>query len=287
MAKRKLGLDFPDLPYLIDTADPQDDAGTIRLTQTYAILRRSAAIRRHGLLGRTTREEAQVDVVLEAARDWIYSFFDVTYCGMDEMGNDSARETDGAVGIHHKHVPSSDGEAKEQRGTVTEFADTGSEVRLFQCAKSSPRFETLRAAYLDKKLPAVLQSFAALLADRSCVSEAYWIAGGGEPTVADFVFAEYFHQHLILTLPACRGRDLEVAAATTTSGSSGLPSIAAYRASPAFKKSLCTIGTRTFTVGEREAQPGLSTNCASHHFVVLYQQRVLGLQGKQGAPWGT
>ncbi|XP_075856071.1 glutathione S-transferase Mu 2 isoform X2 [Microcebus murinus] len=57
--KFKLGLDFPNLPYLID--------GAIKITQSNAILRYIA--RKHNLCGETEEEKIRVDILENQAMD--------------------------------------------------------------------------------------------------------------------------------------------------------------------------------------------------------------------------
>ncbi|XP_061435986.1 glutathione S-transferase Mu 1-like [Lethenteron reissneri] len=57
--KHKLGLDFPNLPYLLD--------GDVKLTQSNAILRHIA--RKHGLVGQTEKQQAMVDMLENEAMD--------------------------------------------------------------------------------------------------------------------------------------------------------------------------------------------------------------------------
>ena len=65
----KLGLDFPNLPYLID--------GDFKLTQSNAILRYIA--RKHGLCGRTERQMAIVDMLENEAMDFRNEFVQLVY----------------------------------------------------------------------------------------------------------------------------------------------------------------------------------------------------------------
>ncbi|KAB1274742.1 Glutathione S-transferase Mu 1 [Camelus dromedarius] len=67
--KFKLGLDFPNLPYLID--------GAHRLTQSNAILRYIA--RKHNLCGETEEEKIRVDVLENQAMDTRLDFARVCY----------------------------------------------------------------------------------------------------------------------------------------------------------------------------------------------------------------
>ena len=57
--RRTVGLDFPNLPFLID--------GDLKITQSNAILRFIA--RRHGLLGQTEEERVRVDILSEQLMD--------------------------------------------------------------------------------------------------------------------------------------------------------------------------------------------------------------------------
>uniref|UniRef100_A0A8D2D1D9 Glutathione S-transferase n=1 Tax=Sciurus vulgaris TaxID=55149 RepID=A0A8D2D1D9_SCIVU len=67
--KFKLGLDFPNLPYLID--------GTHRITQSNAILRYIA--RKHNLCGETEEEKIRVDILENQAMDTRMQFAMVCY----------------------------------------------------------------------------------------------------------------------------------------------------------------------------------------------------------------
>nr|ACD13785.1 glutathione S-transferase mu [Reishia clavigera] len=67
--KPTLGLDFPNLPYYID--------GDIKITQSNAILRFIAG--KHGLLGKTDKEKAYADMMLENAMDFRNGLVRVVY----------------------------------------------------------------------------------------------------------------------------------------------------------------------------------------------------------------
>ncbi|XP_050812413.1 glutathione S-transferase Mu 1-like isoform X3 [Gopherus flavomarginatus] len=67
--KEKLGLDFPNLPYLID--------GKTRLTQSNAILRYIA--RKHKLCGETEEEMLRVDMLENQAMDFRMSLVMIAY----------------------------------------------------------------------------------------------------------------------------------------------------------------------------------------------------------------
>uniref|UniRef100_A0A5F9CEG5 Glutathione S-transferase n=1 Tax=Oryctolagus cuniculus TaxID=9986 RepID=A0A5F9CEG5_RABIT len=67
--KFKLGLDFPNLPYLID--------GTHKLTQSNAIMRYLA--RKHGLCGETEEERIRVDILENQAMDVSNQLAEVCY----------------------------------------------------------------------------------------------------------------------------------------------------------------------------------------------------------------
>uniref|UniRef100_G1TV91 Glutathione S-transferase n=1 Tax=Oryctolagus cuniculus TaxID=9986 RepID=G1TV91_RABIT len=67
--KFTLGLDFPNLPYLID--------GTHKLTQSNAILRYLA--RKHGLCGETEEERIRVDILENQLMDNRFQLVNVCY----------------------------------------------------------------------------------------------------------------------------------------------------------------------------------------------------------------
>uniref|UniRef100_A0A672UN95 Glutathione S-transferase n=1 Tax=Strigops habroptila TaxID=2489341 RepID=A0A672UN95_STRHB len=67
--KEKLGLDFPNLPYLID--------GTIKLTQSNAILRYIA--RKHNMCGETEEEIQRVDMLENHIMDFRMRFARLCY----------------------------------------------------------------------------------------------------------------------------------------------------------------------------------------------------------------
>jgi glutathione S-transferase len=67
--KEKLGLDFPNLPYLLD--------GPRKISQSQAILRYLG--RKYGLLGRNDDEQTQVDILFGVAGDWGQSVSRLVY----------------------------------------------------------------------------------------------------------------------------------------------------------------------------------------------------------------
>uniref|UniRef100_A0A8B9BMT4 Glutathione S-transferase n=1 Tax=Anser brachyrhynchus TaxID=132585 RepID=A0A8B9BMT4_9AVES len=67
--KEKLGLDFPNLPYLID--------GSTKLTQSNAILRYIA--RKHNMCGETEQEKVHVDMLENHLMDLRLSFIRLCY----------------------------------------------------------------------------------------------------------------------------------------------------------------------------------------------------------------
>jgi len=71
--KETLGLDFPNLPYLID--------GNVKLTQSCAILRYIA--RKHDLCGKTDQERASVDMMEHEIYDFKEGFVELCYSGQD------------------------------------------------------------------------------------------------------------------------------------------------------------------------------------------------------------
>ena len=70
--KNDLGLDIPNLPYLID-----DDNG-IKLTQMHAIIYYLGE--KYQLQGQSVVERSKEVQIMEGLRDWIYELCDVTYC---------------------------------------------------------------------------------------------------------------------------------------------------------------------------------------------------------------
>jgi len=70
--KHTLGLDFPNLPYLID--------GDVKITQSNAILRHVA--RKANLYGETEKERAHVDLILEQTMDLRNKAVAQFYCGV-------------------------------------------------------------------------------------------------------------------------------------------------------------------------------------------------------------
>ena len=192
--KEELGLDFPNLPYLMEMNVGDD---VVCLSQMHAILRYFGE--QHHMCGSTPLERARVDMVLEAARDWIYDLFDVTYCTWGDMDDD----------VHHVKGAS-------------------------QCQKTSPKFEQLKAAYLKPesgRLAMHLARFGNLLQDSE------WVAGTREPSIADVVVSEYLDQHLIFEKRCLDGNSLRLAALRRFHERFfGLPSVEKYRASAAFLK---------------------------------------------------
>nr|CAD01094.1 glutathione S-transferase [Xenopus laevis] len=67
--KEKLGLDFPNLPYLVD--------GDVKLTQSNAILRYIA--RKHGLCGESEKEKNYVDLIENQAMDFRMGLVVIAY----------------------------------------------------------------------------------------------------------------------------------------------------------------------------------------------------------------
>ena len=103
------------------------------------------------------------DVACELLRDWIYAFFDVTYCDALDLSSP-------AVQSDPVHT------------TDTE-----------QAAKSSPLFEQLAEKYVREQLPKYLSA----LEDMIARGGSGWLAGGAQHTYADIIGAEYVDQHII------------------------------------------------------------------------------------------
>ena len=216
--KAELGLDFPNLPHLSTRAGERGSSGNssddgsgggsgesgerrmsdnvVRLSQMHAILRYFGE--QHQMCGSTPLERARVDMVVEAARDWIYDFFDVTYCTWGDMEDK----------VHHVKGAS-------------------------QCQKTSPKFEQLKSAYLRPdggRLATHLAGFGKLLQDSE------WVAGTCAPSVADVVVAEYLDQHLVFAKHCLDGESPCLAALQRFHARFfALPSVAKYRASASFQ----------------------------------------------------
>ncbi|KAL4645892.1 glutathione S-transferase Mu 3-like [Arapaima gigas] len=73
--KEKLGMDFPNLPYLVD--------GDRKLVQSIAIMRYIA--RKHNLCGETEDEIIRVDIAENQAIDWRYEFVVMGYTDFDKL----------------------------------------------------------------------------------------------------------------------------------------------------------------------------------------------------------
>lgn len=80
--KEKLQLDFPNLPYYIEAEGDATDATSssseeIKLTQSTTILRHLG--RKHGLVGRTLKEQAMCDLLFDTAYDYKSILVDTAY----------------------------------------------------------------------------------------------------------------------------------------------------------------------------------------------------------------
>lgn len=73
--KDKLGLDFPNLPYLLD--------GDRKITQSNAIMRYIA--RKHNMCGETEDEKVRVDIMENQLMDFRNGFVRMCYTNFDEM----------------------------------------------------------------------------------------------------------------------------------------------------------------------------------------------------------
>uniref|UniRef100_A0A3B4FAM5 glutathione transferase n=1 Tax=Pundamilia nyererei TaxID=303518 RepID=A0A3B4FAM5_9CICH len=76
--KNKLGLDFPNLPYLLD--------GDRKITQSNAIMRYIA--RKHNMCGETEGEKVRVDIIENQSMDFRNGFVRLCYTNFDEMKPD-------------------------------------------------------------------------------------------------------------------------------------------------------------------------------------------------------
>ena len=167
--KHNIGLLIPNLPYFIDT-----NSG-VKLTQTHAILKYLAEV--YDLDGQTPQDRAVAVSIMEGIRDWMYDFFDVTYCN-------APWATDLDEGVHV--------------------------LGASQCLRSAPKFERLRGKYLETTLPKHLAIYERILSSNaaaqsaaiSCISETLhggkttivWLMGE-RLTYVDFLMCEYLLQH--------------------------------------------------------------------------------------------
>ena len=173
--KEKSTMMFPNLPWLkketktkttppTDTTSPTPPTTTtqppFQLTQMHAIMRYLG--KEFDMLGGTHEEQACVDMIVEAGRDWMNAFFDVTYCNAPWKTNEQPSV----------HVEGNS-----------------------QCLKSSPVFEALRHEYVSVTLPMHLSRFEKLL--KQSQFNSLWIAQTSDPTIADLILFEYIDQHFI------------------------------------------------------------------------------------------
>ncbi|KAM9786098.1 glutathione S-transferase Mu 4-like [Neosynchiropus ocellatus] len=85
--KCQLGLDFPNLPYLID--------GDVKVTQSNAIMRYVA--RKKDLCGSTEEEKVRVDMMENQAMDFRNSFVRVCYSDCDRLKPDFLKNLQGVL----------------------------------------------------------------------------------------------------------------------------------------------------------------------------------------------
>lgn len=152
--KNSLNLTIPNLPYYID-----EDNG-VYLTQMHAII--FFLGEKYNLLGENPYDRAKIVMYMEGLRDWIYEFFDVTYCNGPWM---SDIEED----VHH--------------------------INAEQCNKESKKFNKLKEEYLTDKISKHLLIFENILTLNSTNNSMGLI--GSTITVVDFILAEYLLQHTI------------------------------------------------------------------------------------------
>ncbi|KAK1328902.1 hypothetical protein QTO34_011072 [Cnephaeus nilssonii] len=174
--KFKLGLDFPNLPYLID--------GTHRLTQSNAILRYLA--RKHNLCGETEEEKIRVDMLENEAMDTANQLARVCYSpdfvGLsDDLGTDPGAAGDkathrGSWGTALGGLPSAQG-----------VPGAGGDSRVVPQEKQKPEFL--------KVLPEKLKLFSQFLGKKA------WFAGD-KLTYVDFLAYDVLDLHRIFE-PTC------------------------------------------------------------------------------------
>ncbi|CAM9146218.1 unnamed protein product, partial [Ectocarpus fasciculatus] len=151
--KKTLGLAIPNLPYY------KDSSGVV-LTQVNAILYYIAD--KNGLCGSTPAERATVVMMVEGLRDWMNTFFDVTYCNAPWVRDQDDVHRDG-------------------------------EDQAINMIGSSPKFDSVKKAYLENELPKFLKLYSDILG-----AHGPWLLGESM-THADFVLYEYLDQHRIFS----------------------------------------------------------------------------------------
>lgn len=164
--KNEVDLDIPNLPYLID------DENGVKLTQMHAILYYLGE--KYQLQGRTAIARSTEIQILEGLRDWIYEFFDVTYCNAPWIKFD----------IEPVH---NEGEN--------------------QCCKESHKFRTLSQKYVEDRMKYHLNLYSNILQKNINTKgqeelQASWVIDVDRISYVDFVLAEYLMQHLVFS-PTC------------------------------------------------------------------------------------
>ncbi|XP_035426516.1 glutathione S-transferase 2-like isoform X1 [Cygnus atratus] len=202
--KEKLGLDFPNLPYLID--------GSTKLTQSNAILRYIA--RKHNMCGETEEEKLRVDMLENQVMDLRLSF--IRLCNnpdfVSAMGGGQGDRTPpgsparlGTRGHHKTHrglflpLQRCAGDAPLPAWSWPRGWDPwvlGGLGRGGPCTSSAPprAQEKLKPAYLEQ-LPGKLRELSRFLGSRA------WFAGE-KLTFVDFVAYDVLDQQRMF-VPDC------------------------------------------------------------------------------------
>jgi glutathione S-transferase len=189
--KFQLGLAAPNLPYWIEPGSG------VELTQSHAILFHIADA--HGLSGGTAVQRARVRMVVEVVKDWLETFFSVTYCNAPGF-----EQTEPEPGVHVLGEP--------------------------QALSTSPKFELRRSTYLREALPVHLAHLLRLLQS----STTAWVGGTEEATCADLCVAEVLDQHLMFD-PNCLDHPEHEPLRSLLQRVLALPRIQAYRSSGGFR----------------------------------------------------
>eukprot|EP00283_Hemiselmis_rufescens_P012189 CAMPEP_0173437452 /NCGR_PEP_ID=MMETSP1357-20121228/18034_1 /TAXON_ID=77926 /ORGANISM="Hemiselmis rufescens, Strain PCC563" /LENGTH=254 /DNA_ID=CAMNT_0014402633 /DNA_START=197 /DNA_END=957 /DNA_ORIENTATION=- len=128
----KEGLEFPNLPYLIDTD------GTA-VSQTKAILRHLARSRpEHALLGKTDQEQTRADMMVEVVMDLWREFYTMTYCSWLEHATLKSLFYDKALPAHMGRIERACKASDWIAGATLTYADFFIYEALYQMQQFNP-----------------------------------------------------------------------------------------------------------------------------------------------------
>ena len=186
--KQTLGLSVPNLPYYID-----EESG-VKLTQMHAIMSYIADKynEQYHLYGKTAEARATHMMLADGLRDWIYSFFEVTYCNAPWLP-----KRDPAV----HHVEESEGDDNSSNGQTLQCSIDLSVAKTFYVKRA----EYLAAGGIMEKHLTIYEDILRKHSSDQSGSTSdlpdVWITGK-EMSYVDFILAEYLSQHLLFS-PRC------------------------------------------------------------------------------------